>query len=248
MLPGDIFKAVAQMADPRFRRVLLTGLALTLGLLVGAYALVLALLDWVLPEQMVLPFVGEITWVDDLLSGASILVMLVLSVFLMIPVASAFTSLFLDDVTDAVEARHYPQLTPAPRLSLGAGLRDAGRFMIVLVLANIVAFIAYLMMPPAAPLIFLTLNGYLLGREYFQLIAARRLGPAGAKAMRRRHAPRIWLAGAAMALPLLLPVVNLLVPILGAATFTHLYHRLSRSEGPSAGTSRDRAHPRRPTG
>ena len=33
-----------------------------------------------------------------------------------------------------------------------------------------------------------------------------------------------------MALPLTIPVVNLLIPVLGAATFTHLFHRL---EGPS---------------
>ena len=30
-----------------------------------------------------------------------------------------------------------------------------------------------------------------------------------------------------MAIPLTIPVVNLVVPILGAATFTHLFHRLA---------------------
>ena len=29
-----------------------------------------------------------------------------------------------------------------------------------------------------------------------------------------------------MVVPLTIPLVNLLVPILGAATFTHLFHRL----------------------
>lgn len=102
------------------------------------------------------------------------------------------------------------------------------------------AFGAYLLLPPLAPLIFLALNGFLLGREYFQLIAARRLGRAGARALRRRHAATIWLAGALMALPLLVPVVNLLVPVIGAATFTHLYHRLPKGD-PSARTSRNPA-------
>jgi CysZ protein len=37
-----------------------------------------------------------------------------------------------------------------------------------------------------------------------------------------------------MAVPLTIPVVNLLVPILGAATFTHLYHRLNRTGGSPA--------------
>ena len=30
-----------------------------------------------------------------------------------------------------------------------------------------------------------------------------------------------------MAVPLTVPLVNLLVPILGAATFTHIYHALT---------------------
>jgi uncharacterized protein involved in cysteine biosynthesis len=51
---------------------------------------------------------------------------------------------------------------------------------------------------------------------------------ADARALARHHRGTIWLAGCLMALPLLVPVVNLLVPVLGAATFTHLFHKLSR--------------------
>ncbi len=38
--------------------------------------------------------------------------MIVLSAVLMVPVAAAFTGVFLDEVADAVEARHYPHLVP----------------------------------------------------------------------------------------------------------------------------------------
>ena len=75
---------------------------------------------------------------------------------------------------------------------------------------------------------YVALNGFLLGREYFQVAALRREGPEGARTLRRRHAIKIWLTGCLMALPLAIPVVNLLVPTLGAATFTHLYHRLAK--------------------
>ncbi|PZX19612.1 uncharacterized protein involved in cysteine biosynthesis [Palleronia aestuarii] len=228
-----VLKALGQIGDPKFRRVLFTGIALTVALLVAAYALFLGLLNWLVPDELTLPLLGPVTWIDDLLSGASILLMLVLSVFLMIPVASAFTSFFLDDVTDAVEARHYPHLPPARRLGFLEGLGDALNFLGVLVLANLAAFALYLMIPPAAPFIFLAMNGYLLGREYFQLIAARRLGREGARALRRVHMPRIWLAGCVMALPLVVPILNLVVPVIGAATFTHLYHRLPRAAVPS---------------
>ncbi|MEL6518440.1 MAG: EI24 domain-containing protein [Pseudomonadota bacterium] len=226
MIFNDVLKALGQMSDPRFRRVLFIGLGLTVALLIGVYALFLGLLNWFFPETLTLPFLGEVTWIDDLLSGASILLMMVLSIFLMVPVASAFTSLFLDDVADAVEATHFPGLSPAPRVSFAEGLRDSLNFLGVLIAANLVALVGYLFLGPLAPLGFIALNGFLLGREYFQLIALRRLGRDGAKAARRRHAVQIWAAGALMAAPLTIPIVNLLVPVLGAATFTHLFHRL----------------------
>ncbi len=238
---GDIAKAVAQLRDPAFQKVLWSGIALTLGIFLAFSYAVLWVLNRILPNAVAVPGLGEVRWIDDLASGASVVGLLLLSVVLMVPVASAVIGLFLDTVTDAVEARHYPRLPPAPSLSLGDTIRDGLGFFGVLVLANIVAFAAYLVLAPFAPVIFYAMNGFLLGREYFTLIAARRLGRAGAASMRRRHAVRIWAAGCVMALPLTIPVVNLTVPLFGAAAFTHLYHRLPKSAATSDGTRRYRA-------
>jgi len=227
MIFSDFAKALAQLGDPRFRRVMLLGLGLTFALLFGVYALVLWAVSLFTPDVVTLPFFGEVTWVDNLISGASILLMIVLSVFLMVPVASAFTSMFLDDVAEAVEDRHYPHLPAVSGVSWADGVRDTLSFMGLLVVANLLALILYLIFVPFAPFIFWGLNGFLLGREYFQLVAMRRLGRAGAKAMFRDHLGQIWLAGALMAIPLTVPIVNLFIPILGAATFTHMFHRLN---------------------
>lgn len=226
MIFNDFARAVAQLSDRRFRRVFVLGLGLTFALLVLVYALVLWLVASASPETLTLPFVGPVTWVGDLLGLGSLLMMMFLSVFLMVPVASAITSLFLEDVAEAVERRHYPALAPAPRIGWGEALRDTASFLAVLVGANLLAIVAYVMVPFAAPVIFYGLNGFLLGREYFQIAAMRREGRAGAAELRKRNLPQIWVAGCLMAVPLTFPVVNLLVPILGAATFTHLYHRL----------------------
>ena len=226
MIFSSIFAAIGQLSDPKFRSVLLQGVGLTVALLVGAYFLVFWLIQWLLPDTMTLPFIGEVTFIDDFASWGSVVLMMILSVFLMVPVASAFTGLFLDDVADAVEAAHYPGLPPAPRLGLAAGLRESLVFLGVLIAANLAALVAYLLFAPFAPVIFYALNGFLLGREYYRMIAVRRLGGAGAKAAFRRHIGTIWVAGAVMAVPLTVPLVNLLVPILGAAAFTHIYHRL----------------------
>lgn len=226
MIPAAFLAALGQIGDPRFRRVLVLGLGLTLALLAGAYALVFYGVSWLLPEVVHVPWLGEVRFVAALVSWGSLALMMVLSVFLMVPVASAFTGLFLDEVADAVEARHYPHLAPAPRLGIAANIRESLGFLGVLVAANLVATIVYF--TPAAPLAFYGLNGYLLGREYYRMVAVRRMGRDAAGTSFRRHLATIWAAGILMAVPLTVPVVNLVIPILGAATFTHLFHRLER--------------------
>ena len=228
MILTAFFKALSQLPDPRFRNVLWRGIGLTVALLVAVYALLLWLIDWLTAEPITLPGVGEVTWVGDLLGWGSLGVMILMSVFLMVPVASAITSLFLDEVADAVEQQHYPQLPSVAPVGFIDGLRDTVGFLGILIGANLLALILYVIFPFAAFFIFYAMNGFLLGREYFQLAAIRRLDRDQALEMRRRHGGKIWLAGCLMAVPLSFPLVNLFIPVLGAATFTHIFHALNR--------------------
>ncbi|WP_299589828.1 EI24 domain-containing protein [uncultured Tateyamaria sp.] len=227
MILSSFFAALGQIGDPRFRRVLLLGFALTVALLVAATSGFVWLIGYLTADSVTLPWFGEITWLDDIISWGSFFLFFVLSVFLMMPVASAITSMFLDEVAQAVEDRHFPHLPPADNVPFGDALVDTVNFLGVLIGANLLALVLYLMFAPFAPLIFWGLNGFLLGREYFTLVAIRRVGRVQAKALRRAHIGTIWLAGTLMAIPLSVPLVNLLIPIIGAATFTHLYHRLT---------------------
>jgi CysZ protein len=227
MIRAAFGKAVAQMGDARFLRVLALGIALTIGLLIGVYAGFLWLLGTFAPDTITLPWIGPVGGIDTALGIGAALVMIVASVFLMVPVASAFSGIFLDSVADAVEARHYPALPPADVLPLSDTLISSFNFFFLLVFLNICGLILFIWTGPLAPLLFWAMNGYLLGREYFTLAAERRIGRAAAQALRKRHGGTVWLAGILMAAPLSVPVINLLIPVLGAATFTHLFHMLS---------------------
>ncbi len=220
--------ALGQMGDAKFRKVLFLGLALTFGLLIAITFGTIWGLNVLLPESVSLPWIGEITWLNEVLSGASVFVILGLSVFLMIPVASAFTGIFLDQIADAVEHRHYPSLPAAQPVPISDTLRDTLGFLGLMIGVNLLALILYVIFAPFALFIFWAVNGFLLGREYFQLVAMRRVGRAGAKVARRKHAVTIWMAGVLMAIPLTVPILNLVIPILGVATFTHLYQKLER--------------------
>ncbi len=227
MIFTAFFRALGQLGDRRFRRVVFLGILLALALLFGVYALFLQLIWWLSPDQINLPVIGPVTGMHTLLGWTSVLFMIGLSVFLMVPVASAFTGIFLEDVADAVEDRHYPQLPPATPLSLSEGLRQSVNFVGVVIVVNLGALFLYPFVGPGIPILFWAVNGFLLGREYFSLVALRRLPPSEVKAMRRRNRWTLWAAGALMAAPLTVPVLNLVIPVLGVATFTHLYHQLA---------------------
>lgn len=223
----DFGRALAQMGDRRFRRVLIWSLLLTIAALAAMVWGLTTLLGFVLPDSVSLPWIGSVGFVDDALSWAAVGVMLALSVVLMVPTAAAVVGFFLDDVADAVEARHYAQLPPPRQTPIARQIGDSVRFLALVLGANAVAVIIYFAIPPLAPFIFWLVNGFLLGREYFQLVAQRRLGAEAVTRLRRANRGKIWLAGTAMAAPMSVPVFNLIVPILGVAVFTHQFHRMA---------------------
>lgn len=218
--------ALGQIGDPRFRRVLLLGVGGALACLIAFTWGFSALVGWIAGDSIWLPFIGEVQWLDTVFSWGAAALALLLSVFLMVPVASAITSLFLDDVADAVEAVHYPSIPQQPRTAFADGLRDTFTFLAVIVIVNLLALILYVIFAPVAIFIFWAVNGFLLGREYFMLVAMRRVGRTRAKELRRKHFFTVWSAGILMAMPLSIPLLNLVIPILGAATFTHLFQLL----------------------
>ncbi len=235
MIVADFLRAFGQWTDPRFRRVVWLGLGLSVALLFALYAVMLGLIEWLAPATVVLPWGAEFGGLAALLSFGSLILLVGFSVFLMMPVASAFTGFFLDDVAQAVEDRHYPGLPSAPGMPLYDQVRESFNYFALLIAVNILSLGFYLLSGPFALPLFWAVNGWLLGREYFHMVAMRRIGRKPASEMRSRHWFTVWAAGTMMAAPLSFPFLNLLIPVFGAAAFTHLFHRLWRREGAAYG-------------
>ncbi|QHQ36083.1 EI24 domain-containing protein [Algicella marina] len=226
-MAGDIAKALGQLGDPRFLAVLLKAMAVTLLVLIGFVWFCLQLFGYFLPETMTLPWIGPVSLEASWLSWAMLALALVASIFLMIPLASLLVGFFVEDVANAVEDRHYPHLPDVPGQGWAEMIWDTLRFLGLMILANGVALIVYFAVNVLAPFVFLAVNGLLLGREYFYLVAARRIGARGARALFRGNFAEVWLTGVVMAVPLAVPGLNLLIPVLGVAAFTHQFHRIS---------------------
>lgn len=224
----DFQLAIAQLTDKRFQSIFWRSIGITLAFLASTFFGLSFLIGWAMPDTISLPFIGEIASFGTVASGGAIILMFLLSAFLMFPIASVVIGFFIEDIADAVEAKHYPQLSPPNDVSFGDILIDATKFLGIMLVANLFALIIYFASTLLAPVIFWAVNGYLLGREYFQMVAARRMGMAAATKLRKQHFMEIWAAGFLMAIPLSIPVINLVVPMLGVAVFTHQFHRMNR--------------------
>ncbi len=211
-------KAIRQLPDPAFRKLLLQSLGLTLLLLI-AIGIAAFYGIGLIPEF-------GVGWLNDAVGWLAGLGVVIGSIWLLVPVTSLFIGIFLDQVADAVEAKHYPADPPSRDPPLPETLAMALRFTAILVIANILVLPLYLL-PLANLAIFYGLNGYLLGREYFEMVAIRHHDAATVKALRQQNSLRITLAGVVIALPLVIPIFNLIVPLFGAAFMVHVYKGLA---------------------
>ena len=221
----SISLAIRQLPDPAFRRVLIQSLLLAIAVFVG-----LAVIVWFFMAGTNFFSFWLLEMIVDALGGIAVAVM----TWLLFPaVASFFVSLFLEDVVAAVENRHYPDDPPARSVPLSTTILVSLRFTGVTLALNLLALPIYLLtfwFPPFALAIFYCLNGYLLSREYYELVALRRLDTAVAVALRKANKQRLFLAGVIITFLFTIPIVHLFAPVIGVAAMAHVFRSLHMGE------------------
>lgn len=217
-----LFKAFAQLTDPALRRVVRLSV---LGA-IAAYLALVALVWFGLPH---IRFFDQ-GWADTGTGVALGIAALVLPILFFPAVITTIMGAMLDGVADAVEARHYPLLNwPRPQ-KWAEVVGGTLRFLLLTVAINLAALPLYLILLITGFTVVLavTINGYLLGREYYDVVAARRLDPAQAKLCFRNNLGRLWLAGALIAVLFSIPLLNLVAPVVATAFMVHLFQSLRR--------------------
>ena len=215
-----LVKAFGQLSDPTLRRVVRLSV---LGAL-ACYAALVALVWVVLPQMRLF----DADWADTGAGVVLALAALVVPLLFFPALVTSIMGVWLDDVAQAVEIRHYPALTPPrpqPWTELVGGTL---RFLALTVVVNLAALPVYavLLFTGFTVVLAIAINGYLLGREYFELVAVRRLEPAMVKLSFRNHLGRLWAAGAVIAVMFSIPLVNLVAPVVATAFMLHLSQSL----------------------
>ena len=220
--------AVGQLTDPAIRRVLLR-----VALWTAAIYVCLALLLGAIPTGFDAEayFAGiETDWlrtatvwlVGNLVTMLIALAFVALLWILFVAIVQMVSSFYFEHVIVAVEARHYPTLPKPKEVPLATQVNASLRFSGKVILLNVLALPFYLI-PVVSLVVFLSLNGYLVGREYFELAALRRLDFKDARALRRSRSGRVFGAGVIITGLFAIPLVNLLASVIGTAFMVHIF-------------------------
>ena len=177
-------------------------------------------------------FYGIFDWIFIKITNifGSILIF-VLTWFLFPSIVTLIVTFFLEKVIDAVEEKHYPNLSktrPQSMLEIGS---ITIKFMILSITLNLLVIPFYLIFFFLGPLnlfIFYILNGYLLGKEYFELVAYRRLEPNKANDLFKRYRINVFSVGLISALLMTIPLVNMAAPIISVAAMVHLIQKCNK--------------------
>ncbi len=222
---GALFKALGQFPDKPFRRAILRALGYSMVL----FAALVWLIWWFIESTRVFGL-GWLEWMADALGvGTAIIV----AVMLFPGAVLAILAFLLEDIARAVEARHYPELGPPRAQPALKAIANGLKLSAVVIFWNLIALPAYVLLwwlPPLNLFVFYGLNGYLLGKEYFELVAHRRLDATNVRSMWRANLGVLWIGGVIITLALSIPLVNWLMPVLAAAFMLHLFEKIRRAQ------------------
>ena len=211
-------RACAELFTPPLRRIVALSLVVAIACFIGLWLTVAvslhraALFGW-----------QPLDWLVDLLGAVAVLL---LSWLLFPAILTVVMGFFLDRVAAAVEAQDYPGRGPIRRGAFLDMTIATLRLMGLTVLLNLLALPVYLLMPGINFFVFLGLNGYLLGRAYFEVVALRRLDTTATRGVRHRFGGRVFLGGLLIAGLFALPLVNLVAPVIATAFMVHLFETL----------------------
>lgn len=228
---------------PETRSAFWKTLGITILLLVGAWFGIEALFQYFAlpPLEALLPgipaWAGWLGFIVGIVASIGLALALAL---LIAPVTAIVAGFFLDDVAEIIERRDYAGEPVGQALPLGIAISYTIRFLGVVIIGNLIA-LALLLVPGVNVLAFFLVNGYLLGREFFEFAALRYRPEAEVKLLRSKYSTTVFLAGLIIAAFLAVPVLNLLTPLFGAALMVHLHKLVSARDREFALAARERA-------
>jgi uncharacterized protein involved in cysteine biosynthesis len=218
---NSIIKTLNQIYTAPFRRVLFFSVSISL---------LTTLLLWAFITKIIfnanMTSISWLEWFLNIVGGGAVFILLVL---LLPTLVGLIASLMLESICRSVESVYYPHLPKAQGQTLFRGVLVGLRFTGTMIVLNII-FLPLVVMPPIYIFASWVLNGYLLSREFFELVAYRRLDKVNVDRMFKKFRFTLIGYGLVIAFISIVPVLNFIVPLFATAVMLHAFQRIQSIE------------------
>ena len=220
---ASVGRALATLFDRRFAGLVFWTLVATAVLFVALFIGIEYLL-------MHMPPIAGYPQINTFLELATPIILILMVFLLGAPVAAMVGSLFLDGIAERVDKHFYPNDPKAPGTPVATGIGEMFRLVGLALLINVAMLPVDVGVPGIAEGVTLLANGWLFGREFFELASLRHLSRKDSDALRRRHSGKIYFAGLLIAVLTVIPGIDLIAPFFGTALMAHLFKRLQHMD------------------
>lgn len=219
-----LVKSFEQLSDHRSLKALVYSALATVFILAITLSVIYYGILALSPEQYGFEgwWVTALEWLFNIISGAG---MFFLAYFLFAPVMVGLSGLFAEQIIQHVEEKHYPNVeTKRDDKTIWEDLWLTFKTVGFMVLINLILFPFYFI-PIIGQIIYIGVNAYLIGKEYFYLVAITHMRQRDIRGLYEANQSRIYRGGILLAVLSLIPFVNLTIIVLGSSLMTHLFHQ-----------------------
>ena len=210
--------SILDLFDSKMRAVFLKTVSISIIVILGVTLLIWGLFDSVQ--------IFEFNFLNKLISWAIGAILFIIASAVLGPMMIVIGGIYSEDIAHYVEKKHYPNRVGHRFVGVAESIKTGGRLLFNCFIVNILLTPIYIVggfFPIISVLIFFGVNGYLLSRELFEIVASRHF--------ERNDRVLFWKAnrGGSIFIGVIIiclsavPLLNLISAMLGIIITTHFF-------------------------
>ena len=216
--------SILDLFDTKMRVVFLKTVSISIIVI-----LVVALIIWGLLD---LVQIFEVNFLNKLISWAIGVILFIIASAVLGPLMIVIGGVYSEDIAHHVENKHYPNRVGHRFVGVTESIKTGGRLLFKCLIVNVLLTPIYIVggfFPIISVLIFFGVNGYLLSRELFEIVASRHLERDDRVLFWRANRGGSIFIGVLIICLSTVPLLNLISAMLGVIITTHFFQYRTNS-------------------
>jgi len=206
------------LLDPNMRIVFLKTVSISI-----IAVLSVAMIIWGLFNSVQ---IFELNFLNKLISWAVGIILFITASAILGPLIAVLGSIYSEEIAHHVEKKHYPNRMGHRLVGVAESIKASGHLLLKSLTVNILLTPIYIVggfVPIISVLIFFGVNGYLLGREFFEIVASRHIGRGDRVLFWKANRGGSIFIGVIIVCLSTVPLLNLVSAMLGVIISTHFF-------------------------